>query len=323
MDDWFLIKDPNTVSKDNVEGFFELYADSGWAVLAPPLEVVSDELFEDIQSMSMKRIEEIAINSGFPRKQRREFYLKIVNSSDAFSTNLKGTGGDELACPIEVANQIRKDVERTHPENYPDSKEFRNRLEKLLKKFASTHPNIGFCQGMSYIGSVLIQLNFSDEEAFKIFRFIINRRTTDFYIPSLAGMHTKVQRVEKILKIQDPLLTAKLEELKIPVLWLCVEPMLCLWSRTFPLHSVLRLWDFMLVKGEDAIALLSAAFILMNRNIFMTEISNREPGNHEDHAREEEEPCLSAVVEFQRQNQIIASSKINDVIKISQQLVNS
>ena len=138
-----------------------------------------------------------------------------------------------------LIHTIANDVARTYPP------ELHSRMTRLLQAYAARNPAVGFCQGMSYIISTLLQNEWlSDEEAFDIMCAIIEGVNTDYYNDGLTGLHMDLRRLEKFL------FYVSRTTLPVPIELVLVEPMICLFTRLVPVASASRMIDIALTHGK-------------------------------------------------------------------------
>jgi hypothetical protein len=141
--------------------------------------------------------------------------------------------------PEKVTEAIAVDVERTNPP------ELQIRMRRILHAFAARNATIGFCQGMSYIVSSLLQNEWmSDEDAFVFFTALIEGVNVDYYDDGLSGLHGDLRRMEKFMFYKLG------HTLAVPIELVLVEPMMCLFTRLLPLETALRMIDIALTHGR-------------------------------------------------------------------------
>ena len=141
--------------------------------------------------------------------------------------------------PESVVDAISRDVPRTNPP------ELHPRMTRVLHAYAARNPTVGFCQGMSYIVSSLLQNEWvTDEDAFNILSALIEGVNLDYYDNGLSGLHADIRRLEKFMFYKDS------EQLSVPIELVLVEPMMCLFTRLVPLESALRMIDIALTHGR-------------------------------------------------------------------------
>ena len=64
-------------------------------------------------------------------------------------------------------------MNRTKTSNRVNSKEGQEELRRVLLAIAYVLPDIGYCQGMNFVASVLIELAGGEAEAFIVFLYMI------------------------------------------------------------------------------------------------------------------------------------------------------
>ena len=146
-----------------------------------------------------------------------------------------------MEIPEHVATAINRDVLRTQPE------ELQPRMARVLMAYASRNPVVGFCQGMTYLVSGLLQQSWvTDELAFELLAVIAENVNKDYYDDDLSGLHTDLRRIEKFL-----FYIAHVKEfIKVPLMLVLVEPMMCVLTRLSPPDVSVRIFDIMFTHGK-------------------------------------------------------------------------
>ena len=321
--EWQLVdRHPSLTRSDRtLLSLFESFPiDSGWTVLQPPLTAItSNEEFDlavkkagFIENLSRNSIAQLIRNSGIPNNRRAQVW-KLLLERERLGGALTGFALPRMNLPKfcekvtiadEIKEQIAKDVARTRPES--DCKSFQENLTKVLENYASLRPLVGYCQGMSYVAAVFLQSGFTVEMAFSGFCAFCDEVATDFYIPSLGGLHDAVNDLERFLKREYPEITRNLKRLGLPLLWVTAEPFLCIFSRTFPLFAIFRFWDMIMLQGKRGVIAVMAALLIMSRNVFESE--SNEP---------DDSPSMNHLQAFQRKTQTLASSNVEQVVHMA------
>jgi hypothetical protein len=157
-----------------------------------------------------------------------------------------------VVSPIDdsIVEAIRLDVDRTQPIY------LRPRMTRVLMAYAYRNPAVGFCQGMSYIVSALVQQSWmSDEEVFMALSVLIENINQNYYDSSLSGVRADLRRLE-ILLIQ------KLTWIPpIPLVLVLVEPVVCLFTRVISIDSSLRILDIAFAQNRVGLLALYLALL--------------------------------------------------------------
>jgi hypothetical protein len=144
-----------------------------------------------------------------------------------------------IEIPDNVVDAISRDVPRTIPA------ELHPRMTRVLQAYAARNPDVGFCQGMSYIVSTLLQNEWiSDEDAFNILSALVEGVNVNYYDNALAGLHSDLRRLEKFMFYKSD------QKLSVPIELVLVEPMICIFTRLVPVDSALRIMDIALTHGK-------------------------------------------------------------------------
>ena len=85
-------------------------------------------------------------------------------------------------------NQIELDIKRTFPEDpFFAEKSTLDSLRNILTAFSKRNLSVGYCQGMNFIGAILIKY-LSEEEAFWVLTQLIETILPLDYYDSMAGV---------------------------------------------------------------------------------------------------------------------------------------
>lgn len=152
---------------------------------------------------------------------------------------------------------IKKDIDRTFF-YFTKSEEFTKVLAEstlLLEMFTIYRPDIKYIQGMSYVITMLL-LHYEPYSAFKMFcNLVLTKeflyKTYIFKIGYIESIHKVLEYMvsKNYTRLYDYLRRARLELWNI--LW--IEWVYAMFLRTFDLKTCLKLWDFILLKGDNFI----------------------------------------------------------------------
>ncbi|XP_071850227.1 uncharacterized protein [Apostichopus japonicus] len=146
---------------------------------------------------------------------------------------------------------IVKDLDR----QFPFHEMFREKggtgqqdLFRLLKAYSLYNPRDGYCQAMAPVAGVLL-MHMTAEEAFWCFVQICDRYLTGYYSPGLEAVQVDGEVLHALLKKVLPATYKHMRKHCIDPILYMTEWFMCIFSRTLPWSSVLRVWDMFLFEG--------------------------------------------------------------------------
>ncbi|KAJ3069748.1 GTPase-activating protein [Podochytrium sp. JEL0797] len=188
--------------------------------------------------------------------------------SELVSTELRGS----------VEKTILLDVSRTFPD-HPlfASEEGRERLFAVLKAYALLDVDCGYCQGMSFVvAPLLMQNEVKDLDALRILvRLLDDTKSTQtgkkrfalrsLFLPEMPGLHLLLHQHWELVREFLPTLHDKLVRIGITPTAYASPWFLTLFTYSFPLPLVFRIYDLILSEGAILI-LLKISLTLLRRN---------------------------------------------------------
>ncbi|KAF4744679.1 hypothetical protein FOZ62_005183, partial [Perkinsus olseni] len=222
-----------------------------------------------------------------------------------YSEALASLRGDESASlDSRVVRQIEMDLPRTAT-GVPTERI--TRMRDILMAYALRNPSVGYCQGMNFIVNALLSVpppGLDDETAYLVLAAFVEGINRDYYDKkNLRGFLRDISRLDEILGEELPEVKKMLDRQEISRLWLCAEPMLCLWSKSLQMHPA-RLWDVFLLDGTDAVLAAMLASIALAYPKIESCLSEEEEGGGRDGRQQD-------------QKQDKASLRGGDVVKAS------
>lgn len=151
---------------------------------------------------------------------------------------------------------ISRDLDRSFPfEPYFDKSIFgligQASLNRLLSKFSSILPEVGYCQGMNFIAGFLLLVSGGSEiEVFHLMLSLFNTFSLDsFFSEGLEKLKQYVWVCKKLIEKSHPRLFKHLLEQSIPDdLWL-LKWIMTLFTMNLASVVLVRIWDVLLLKG--------------------------------------------------------------------------
>jgi Rab-GTPase-TBC domain len=242
-----------------------------------------------------------------------DFYLKLQNiSHEYFSTDpkiykklkrlmKKGPGQenrwslwllflntkiieDYSSLPIQknaCEDVIRKDINRTFPnflyfkkENYGHHGQ--DALYRVLGKFSTAYPSVGYCQGMNYIVGFLLMISGGNEE--EVYSFFISLceefNLFDVFSEDMRELHKNLYVFNILFEETFPKLFNhfKSEEI-MEDMWI-FKWILSLFTSCLPLNIAVRLWDLMIILNNRGIFQISLGIIsILEESLLKSDLS--------------------------------------------------
>ncbi|CAH8514416.1 unnamed protein product [Schistosoma turkestanicum] len=149
-------------------------------------------------SMSMYRNERLKhlVLNGLPEEKRGSLWMILSGAENEMFTNpgyydklINGVQG----CSNFVNEEIERDLHRSFPEHPAyHTPEGIESLRRVLTAYAYRNPNVGYCQSMNIVASVLL-LYCTEEQSFWLLAAICERLLPDYYDSRVAGIRVDQQ----------------------------------------------------------------------------------------------------------------------------------
>ncbi|XP_075988710.1 PTB_TBC1D1_like and TBC domain-containing protein plx isoform X2 [Anticarsia gemmatalis] len=142
-------------------------------------------------------------------------------------------------------------------------------LYNILKAYSLLDPDVGYCQGLSFVAGVLL-LHMEEAEAFVLLRHLMFRRgLRKQYLPDMSALQVQLYQLSRLLRDHEPELHAKLEALDISPALYAAPWMLTLFTSQFPLGFVVRVFDLIFLQSLDIVFSVSLALLSAHRDGLM------------------------------------------------------
>jgi hypothetical protein len=166
-----------------------------------------------------------------------------------------------------VFDTIEKDVTRTFTRTAFFSDEIgQSKLFRVLFAFANHDQKVGYCQGMAFIAALLISFLGGDEEdAFWVLCSMMHSPLLDLaglYAPGLPRIGEHLHIVVGLLNTLRPELSASLYENGLHVSMYASQWLMTLFTYSFPLPLVARIFDSFLWEGYKTIYRVTIAVLI-------------------------------------------------------------
>ncbi|XP_072948592.1 uncharacterized protein plx [Epargyreus clarus] len=142
-------------------------------------------------------------------------------------------------------------------------------LYNILKAYSLLDPDVGYCQGLSFVAGVLL-LHMEEAEAFILLRHLMFRRgLRKQYLPDMSALQVQLYQLSRLLRDHEPELHARLEALDISPALYAAPWMLTLFTSQFPLGFVVRVFDLIFLESLDVVFAVSLALLSVHKDGLM------------------------------------------------------
>ncbi|RAL41863.1 unnamed protein product [Cuscuta campestris] len=217
-------------------------------------------------AIALKRL----IRKGIPPALRPTVWFSLSGAAKKKST-VPDSYYDDLIAAVHgkvtpATKQIDHDLPRTFPGHpWLDTEEGHAALRRVLVGYSFRDSEVGYCQGLNYVAALLLLVMKTEEEAFWMLAVLLeNVLVNDCYTNNLSGCHVE-QRVFKDLFTKNcPRVASHLQALEFDVSLVSTEWFLCLFSKSLPSETTLRVWDVLFYEGAKVLFHVALAIFKMN-----------------------------------------------------------
>jgi TBC1 domain family member 6 len=168
----------------------------------------------------------------------------------------------------DLVEVIKIDIPRTFPENiYFDM--HKNELFNVLIAFAHQNSSIGYCQGLNYIAGLILIVTKDELASFFLLKHLVENVANEYHSRTMFGLQRDIHVITEFIKLREPLLNEKINELGLPWAVILTKWLICLYAETLPIETVFRVWDVMFAEGYKIIFRTALAIILMLKDDIM------------------------------------------------------
>mmetsp|Transcript_13184 Transcript_13184/g.40549 ORF Transcript_13184/g.40549 Transcript_13184/m.40549 type:complete len:303 (+) Transcript_13184:210-1118(+) len=161
-----------------------------------------------------------------------------------------------------LAHTIEADSTRTLPRAKSELISSKT-LRSVLTAYANYRPQIGYTQGMSNLAAVILKHCTSEEEAFQSFvHFMSLFRFQEVFKPGFELLFRWMKMFEALVSLQLPTVKKKLNQKGITSELYVDKWFLTGMTYNFPEVTCLRLWDMMLIDGNEKVLFRAGIAIL-------------------------------------------------------------
>lgn len=201
------------------------------------------------------------VQSGVPRHRRGEIWLLLAEQYQLRSSPINEI--DSSTTYEQLLNQLTThqhailiDLGRTFPSHpfYRDSLGAGQlSLYNLLKAYSLLDPQVGYCQGLSFVSGVLL-LHMTEEQAFSMMKHLLfHLGLRRQYKQDMGALQVQLYQLCRLLYSRHRELYQHLDHFDIAPALYAAPWFLTLFASQFPLGFVSRLFDAIFLQGMEAV----------------------------------------------------------------------
>jgi hypothetical protein len=219
-------------------------------------------------AITLKRL----IRQGIPPVLRPKVWFSLSGAAKKKST-VPDTYYNDLTIAVEgkttpATKQIDHDLPRTFPGHpHLDTSEGHAALRRVLVVYSFRDSEVGYCQGLNYVAALLLLVMKTEEDAFWMLSVLLeNVLVSDCYTNNLSGCHVEQRVFKDLLTKKCPRISAHLEALEFDVSLVATEWFLCLFSKSLPSETTMRVWDVLFYEGATVLFHVALAIFKMKED---------------------------------------------------------
>ncbi|XP_055824731.1 uncharacterized protein LOC129893245 [Solanum dulcamara] len=219
-----------------------------------------------VNAITLKKL----IRKGIPPVLRPKVWFSLSGAAKKKSTVPESYYQDMTMAVEDKVTPATKQIDHDLPRTFPghpwlDTSEGHAALRRVLVAYSFRDSDVGYCQGLNYVAALLLLVLKTEEDAFWMLAVLLeNVLVSDCYTNNLSGCHVEQRVFKDLLTKKCPRLAAHLDSLEFDVSLVCTEWFLCLFSKSLPSETTLRVWDVLFFEGAKVLFHVALAIFKMN-----------------------------------------------------------
>ncbi|ORX58362.1 TBC-domain-containing protein [Piromyces finnis] len=186
-------------------------------------------------------------------------YLRFLNQGYYEKILEKYAGHVSLS-----TEEIEKDLNRSLPEYKAyQTEEGINSLRRVLYAYSFHNPELGYCQAMNIVASVLL-IFMTEEQVFWLLTVLCDRLLPGYYSVNMVGVIIDNQVFESLVLKYMPSISEHFKKYDIQLSIVCLPWFLSLFINSFPLSLTFRVLDCFFLQGPPVLFQLGLGILKAN-----------------------------------------------------------
>ncbi|XP_034242050.1 TBC1 domain family member 9 [Thrips palmi] len=221
------------------------------------------------RGISMYRTAEISklVLQGIPDTLRREIWLNFSGAINEQETNpgrYRALVDMAIGKQCTANDEIERDLHRSLPEHQAFQSEVGiSALRRVLSAYAFRNPQIGYCQAMNIVGSVLL-IYCKEEEAFWLLATICENLLPDYYNKKVVGALMDQGVLDDLTGKYLPHLHSRIQQLGM-IKMISLSWFLTIFMSVMPYESAVNIIDCFFYDGAKVIFQVALAILSDNQ----------------------------------------------------------
>ncbi|KAG5596738.1 hypothetical protein H5410_037970 [Solanum commersonii] len=219
-----------------------------------------------VNAITLKKL----IRKGIPPVLRPKVWFSLSGAAKKKSTVPESYYQDMTMAVEDKVTPATKQIDHDLPRTFPghpwlDTSEGHAALRRVLVAYSFRDSDVGYCQGLNYVAALLLLVLKTEEDAFWMLAVLLeNVLVNDCYTNNLSGCHVEQRVFKDLLTKKCPRLASHLDSLEFDVSLVCTEWFLCLFSKSLPSETTLRVWDVLFYEGAKVLFHVALAIFKIN-----------------------------------------------------------
>ncbi|KAK1418164.1 hypothetical protein QVD17_27303 [Tagetes erecta] len=218
-----------------------------------------------VNAMTLKKL----VRKGIPPALRHKVWFSLSGAAKKKSTVPDSYYHDLIFAVQDKVTPATKQIDQDLPRTFPghpwlDTTEGHAAVRRVLVGYSFRDSDVGYCQGLNYVAALLLLVMKTEEEAFWMLAVLLEDvLVNDCYTHNLSGCHVEQRVFKDLMTKKCPRLSAHLEALGFDVSLVATEWFLCLFSKSLPSETTMRVWDVLFYGGAEVLFNVALAIFKM------------------------------------------------------------